>query len=265
MSDDARWAGSMPEIYDRCLGPTLFAPFAEHLAGIAAALAPTDVLELAAGTGIATAALAKAMPQAHLVATDLNPAMVEYGGARVGNARWQVADAQQLPQDDASFDLVMCQFGAMFFPDKPAAYAEAARVLRPGGTLLLGLWDAVAASEFAQAVVDGLVSVLPGTDANFVTRIPHGYHDDEQISADLQAGGLVDVQIDRVVLSGTAESAAKLAEGFCLGSPLRYELEAHGDPHALTQKIGAVMTTRLGSGPVQGRMGALTVQARRPL
>jgi threonine dehydrogenase-like Zn-dependent dehydrogenase len=64
----------MPEIYDRCLGPALFAPFAAHLATMAAELSPQRVLELAAGTGIATTELVRALPAADITATDLNPA-----------------------------------------------------------------------------------------------------------------------------------------------------------------------------------------------
>jgi len=126
----------MPEVYDRCLGPALFAPLAARVAAEAQALAPRRVLELAAGTGILTAELVRALPAAEITATDLSPAMVGWAADRVAGPRWLQADAQQLDLPDADFDLVVCQFGVMFFPDKMAAFAEAARVLAPGGTLL---------------------------------------------------------------------------------------------------------------------------------
>ena len=127
MADDATWLDTMPEIYDRCLGPVLFRPYAQHLARRAAASAPRDVLELAAGTGIVTRELLRQLPGAAVTATDLNPAMVSWGAAHAPGATWLAADAQHLDFADATFDLVVCQFGVMFFPDRPAC-------LRRGGT-----------------------------------------------------------------------------------------------------------------------------------
>lgn len=109
MSDDARWDETMPAVYDRILGPALFAPFAEHLAAVSAPLAPRRVLEIAAGTGVLTRALTDALPDSEIIATDLNPGMVSWGRERVPGARWQVSDAQTLDYADHSFDLVVCQ------------------------------------------------------------------------------------------------------------------------------------------------------------
>jgi ubiquinone/menaquinone biosynthesis C-methylase UbiE len=88
-------------------------------------------LELAAGTGVLTGELVATLPAAEVMATDVNPAMVSLGSQRVPAARWEPADAMRLPYPDAQFDLVMCQSGVMSFPDRPAAFAEARRVLRP--------------------------------------------------------------------------------------------------------------------------------------
>src|SRR4051812_2837162 len=112
----------MAEAYDTGPGPTFFAPFATAPAARAARFAPSRILEVAAGSGIATAALADALPDAEIVATDLSPVMVEVGAARVGAATWRVADGLHLPFDDAEFDLVACQFGVMFFPDRRAGF-----------------------------------------------------------------------------------------------------------------------------------------------
>jgi SAM-dependent methyltransferase len=112
MSSDVTWLESMPEVYDRELGPALFHPFAEHLASLTREMAPGRVLELAAGTGIATSALARALPDAHITATDLNPAMVSWATQREPRATWLEADAQEPQFSDGSFDLVVCQFGS---------------------------------------------------------------------------------------------------------------------------------------------------------
>jgi ubiquinone/menaquinone biosynthesis C-methylase UbiE len=133
----------MPVAYDRWLAPAVFQPSAVDLAQRAARLSPRRVLEIAAGTGVLTRELVASLPAAEITATDLNTAMVEFGSRQVPAAAWQVANALHLPFDDKQFDLVVCQFGVMFFPDKAAAFGEARRVLTaaagccltPGGTV----------------------------------------------------------------------------------------------------------------------------------
>ena len=138
---DSSWVADMPAAYDEHLGPVLFAPYAAHLAARVAALRPSAVLELAAGTGRLTAELVAALPSARVEATDLNEAMVAFGRSRVPGATWSRADATALPFPDGGFDVVACQFGVMFFPDRVAALREASRVLAPGGSLLVSAWD----------------------------------------------------------------------------------------------------------------------------
>ncbi|HEX7952510.1 MAG TPA: class I SAM-dependent methyltransferase, partial [Burkholderiales bacterium] len=151
-ASDKVFAGSIPKLYDSHLVPLIFAPYASDLAERLRSRRISRLLEIAAGTGVVTRALAAALPDsAAIVATDLNQAMLDQA-ARVGTKRaveWRQADAMQLPFEDASFDAVVCQFGVMFFPDKPKAFAEARRVLRPGGLFLFNVWDSIAENEFA--------------------------------------------------------------------------------------------------------------------
>src|SRR4051794_14775241 len=242
MSTDSAWLGSMPEVYDQKLAPVLFSPFAAELSRRAAEAAPRTILEVAAGTGVLTAAVASAVPDAELHATDLNPAMVGYAAARVPSARWQAADASDLPFPSDSFDLALCQFGVMFFPDKRAAFREFGRVLRPGGRLLFATWDLVETSPFPAALVQSLTAVLPERPPNFVVRIPHGYADTKRIQADVAAGGFETASIERVVLRGRAPSAASVAEGFALGTPLRFALQDRGPLDQLTARLAEEMT-----------------------
>src|SRR5262249_19981937 len=151
-----RWAGSMPDAYDRYLASSVFRPFAVELAARAAGLAPRRGLEIAAGTGGLTAELLTALPDAHVTATDLNEPMVRYGAGRARGADWQQADAGALPFDDEQFDLVACQFGVMFFPDKAGAFAEIRRVLTGGGRLLMSTWGPVSTHGFAVALMAGV-------------------------------------------------------------------------------------------------------------
>jgi len=151
-SADKAFAGSIPEVYDTILVPMVFASYAEDLARRVAARRPGRVLEIAAGTGVLTRALATALPEsAAIIATDLNQPMLDRASL-VGTCRtveWRQADAMALPFGDGSFDAVVCQFGAMFFPDKAHAFAQARRVLAPGGFLLFNVWDRIEENEFA--------------------------------------------------------------------------------------------------------------------
>jgi len=252
----------MPEIYDRCLGAAVFRPFAVDMARRAARLRPRRVLEIAAGTGVVTAELLAAAPAAQVTATDLNPAMVEVGRKRVPGAAWRPANASDLPFPDIAFDLVVCQFGVMFFPDRTAAYAEFARVLAPSGRILFNTWDTIDTHGFARVLLDGLERAFPGDVPPFLAGIPHGYTDLEVVAADLQRAGCEVDSAESVTLEGRADAVSDVATGFCTGTPLRGEIEARGDLAATTRSVCSEMIARLGEGPVSAPMTAHVVQAR---
>jgi ubiquinone/menaquinone biosynthesis C-methylase UbiE len=262
MSDHS-WLSTMPDAYDRCLGAAVFGPYAADLARRATALAPERVLELAAGTGVATAALVAALPNAAITATDLNPPMVAFAEARVPGPVWEVADAQQLPYPDASFELVVCQFGVMFLPDRVAAYRGIHRVLTAGGSFLFTSWDTLETHAAEAAVIDAMAELFPEDPPDFLRRVPHGYADQEQIRADVEDAGFDRVELERVALTGLAPSAAVLAEGYCLGTPLRFELAERGDPAEVVEPLTAALTARLGHGAVEVDMSAHVVVATR--
>src|SRR5258708_21168040 len=152
---DTVFAGSIPALYDRYLGPVLFTPYAKDLAKRLSGLTAGSVLETAAGTGRVTQELAQSLPaEVELTATDLNQAMVDFAQAKPGLKRvaWRQADATQLPFGDARFDAVVCQFGVMFFPDRVAGYREARRVLKAGGPFVFHVWDSLAHNPVSAAV-----------------------------------------------------------------------------------------------------------------
>ena len=225
---DTDFAGSIPAIYDRSMVPMLFEPYAADVAERAKQFAPRDILETAAGTAVVTQALHRAVPQANIVATDLNPAMLEVAAERLKSdkVRFQAADAQDLPFDDQSFDLIVCQFGVMFYPDKLDANREAFRVLRPGGRYLLVIWDSIDKNPVAKAVNDAVAAEFPVDPPAFFARIPHGYSDLEIVTADLMAAGFDDLEFETIAHRSRAPSAHDAASGMCQGSPLRSEIEA---------------------------------------
>ncbi len=263
VEEDRRWVGSMPQAYEQWLAPAMFRPFAIELAGRVAALAPERVLEVAAGTGVLTRELLSAV-KGEITATDLHEAMVGLGRDTAPGATWQQADALSLPFEDGAFDVVVGQFGVMFYPDKPAGFAEAGRVLRPDGKVLLATWGPAMEHDFAVALMATLERIFPGDAPQFLVSIPHGYYDPDVITADVEAGGLVCHGIHRVTLDGEASSAADLANGFCNGTPLRAEIQDRGDLESLTAAIVAEMESQLGTGPVTGRMTAYVIEAGLP-
>lgn len=269
MSQPAAFSNSVAEVYERSLVPLLFAPYAVDLARRLSGLAEGALLETAAGTGVVTRHLAAALPgPVHIVATDLSQPMLDTA-ARIGAARaveWRQADAQALPFDDASFEVVVCQFGAMFWPDKVKGFAEARRVLKPGGTFLFNVWDRVEDNELAH-VVDGAVSAVFGDDPpDFMRRVPHGYFDPAAIAGHLLQAGFADApSVETVAETSVAPSARAAAAAFCQGTPMRGEIERR-DPARLAACVDAAeraLARRFGPGPVRGRMQAHVLSVRR--
>lgn len=267
MSDsDKVFAGAVPEVYDRLLVPLIFEPYARDLADRVSRVTPKDVLEVACGTGVLTRAMAARLPAAtRIVATDLNSPMLEFAMRRQGNDErivWRQADAQSLPFHAGAFDVVACQFGAMFFPDKPQAYREARRVLRPGGRFLFSVWGAIADNEIADVATEALAAIFPDDPPRFLARTPHGHHDGDTLRRDLAAAGFTAVAIDAVECRSRAASARDAAVAYCQGTPLRGEIEARGgDLEDATNAAAEALARRFGIGPVNGRILAYVIAA----
>ena len=266
-TNDTAFAGSIPEFYDRFMVPLIFECYARDMARRVAALRPQRVLEAAAGTGAVTRAMSAALPDTEIVATDLNQAMIDHAAARQPSAhrvQWQQADALALPFADARFDAVVCQFGAMFFPDKIKGYDEARRVLKPGGTYLFSVWDRIADNEFADVVTETLARMFPDDPPRFLVRTPHGYHEPDRIRDELKAAGFRDIAIDGVDDTSDAASPRDPAVAYCHGTLLRNEIEARA-PGGLARATDAAtqaLAERFGTGAVSGRIRALMITAR---
>ena len=189
---DKVFAGSIPKLYDTYLVPLIFEPYAADLVNRLSSRSFSQVLEIAAGTGVVTRAMASALPESvSIVASDLNQAMLDQAAA-AGTKRpveWRQADAMKLPFENATFDAVVCQFGVMFFPEKAKAFSEVRRVLKPGGVFIFNVWDKIAENEFADTVTTALESLFPSDPPRFMARTPHGYHDQRAIERDLAEGG----------------------------------------------------------------------------
>ena len=265
LETDKVFAGSIPEKYDRYMVPLIFEPFALDVAQRAASLSPSAVLEIAAGTGVVTRALApKLSPSASYIVTDLNQPMLDYAALRQGSDRrikWRQADALALPFENAAFDLVCCQFGAMFFPDRTSGYREARRVLKPGGHFLFNVWDRIEENVFADDVTNALAKMFPNDPPRFLARTPHGYHDTALIRRELEAAGFSQVTIETRAEQSRASSPRVPAVAYCQGTPLRNEIEARGKLDAATDTAAAAIADKHGRGEVAAKIQAHVITA----
>jgi ubiquinone/menaquinone biosynthesis C-methylase UbiE len=257
---DQVFRGSIPALYDQYLGPMIFAPYADDLAARLADLRYGRVLEIAAGTGVVTRALVAALLRdVAIVATDLNQPMLDHAASQLSSERvtWQLADAQMLPFPDGLFDVVVCQFGVMFFQDKPRAFAEAARVLKPGGRFLLSVWDCIEENEFSDGVVRAVAGLYPQNPPMFLARTPHGNHDTAALEAQLRTAGFTATSVESLTRESKAPDALAVAIGYCQGTPMRNEIEAHGAEAlaAATQVAADAIAARYGSGQSSGASG----------
>ena len=237
---DRIFAHSTPALYDRYMGPLLFEPYAKLVAERCAVVQPDRILETAAGTGIVTRAVHRAAPGAQVVATDINPAMLEFAthALRSNYVSFQPADAQNLPFAEGSFDLVLCQFGVMFFPDKIHANQEARRVLRPNGHYLLVTFNRLELNPIPKAAEDAVSALFAHDPFDYMERGPFCYADPARIKHDLLAAGFTHVEIETIELSSRVNSR-DAAQGLVFGSPFRSEIERR-DPPALDRAAEAV-------------------------
>jgi len=265
---DSRFEGSIPDVYDEYLVPLIFESYAQDLADRVARIDPRSVLEVAAGSGVVTRAIGDVVDsEARFVVSDLSPAMIERARSMQADperVEWRQADCLDLPFGDDSFDLVVCQFGAMFFPDRVLAYSEIRRVLRMGGVFLFNMWDRIEENDFAFEVTAALSDLYSDNPPRFLPRTPHGHYRDDIYRQELSAAGFADIEVEAVDGISVASDSSIPAIAYCHGTPLRNEIEAldAGGLAAATAHASAAIAARFGIGEVEGRIRGFVITAR---
>jgi len=267
MSDNAAFVGSIPEEYDRGLGPLIFKDFAAEMARRVVSSGPLRVLETAAGTGIVTRQIRDRLAEnAHLTATDLNQPMLAVAQSKFQTGErvdLRPADAVALPFPDGAFDVLVCQFGVMFFPDKEFSFREACRVLAPGGRYLFSVWDAHRYNPFGRIAHEVTGSFFP-TDPPGFYAVPFSYHRIDPVKEALLDAGFADLRIAVLRLEKEIASAAAFAHAIVFGNPLLEQIRSRGgDPDRVVEALTAALQQEFGLDPGQMPLQAILFEAMR--
>lgn len=261
----AAFTGSIPQTYHNFLGPLIFDAYARDMASRLMVLAKPNarVLEIACGTGIVTQQLLAALPaKASLIASDLSEPMLALGRTKVTpdpRLTFQQADACALPFNDQSFDLIICQYGVMFFPDKVQAMKEARRVLAPGGTYIFNIWDSLEANPIAKVEHETISALFPKDPPQFLAKLPFGYSDRAEIERVARAGGFTNVKLETIQFPCSAPSAEVAARGFLEGTPVLPALQERGVTDIAPTRIAVAraLAEKFGDRPCRSTMSAI--------
>jgi ubiquinone/menaquinone biosynthesis C-methylase UbiE len=259
--------GSVPEFYERYLVPMHFEAHARIMVDRLGELRSGHLLEIAAGTGAVTRLLARELPDTvRITATDLNEPMLEMARLQPGTERvqWQQEDATSLSFPEGRFDVVLCQFGVMFFPDKVGAFRETFRVLKPGGCFIFSVWDRADRNPLVEVVQQALLSLF----LEEIVRsnlVPLSYHEPEVIRADLAAAGFIESELEAVIGHSQAPSARTEAIASVQGNFLRPKIEACGPEwlERATETVSNALTASFGEGSLTVPNRALLVKAHK--
>ena len=270
VDDNARFDGSIPAAYDRYLGPVIFGPYAQHLAALVATAAPARprVLELACGTGILTGELHRRLSTAErLTATDLNEPMLAHARAQFDSSapiEWRQADAAALPFSDNSFDLVVCQFGLMFVPDKAAAFREAHRVLAPDGLFAFNVWDSLARNPFGRIANDTIARFFTDNPPDFY-EVPFGFHEKAVLRNLLVEQRFRAATLEVLALEARSPTVEEFAIGLVTGNPIVNAIRERGTAPVgpIIASVAAALRGAFGDHPFRCPMQAIVVTGRR--
>jgi SAM-dependent methyltransferase len=263
----ASWSftGSIPDYYDRFLGPAWIGAYADILVASIPADPQGDVLETACGTGLVTTRLRKHVaPARRVIATDVSKPMLDYARAKypgLAGVEWREADLMRLPFPDAAFGAVVCGFGLMFAPDRESAVREARRVLRPGGVFAFTVWDRIEANATAWAGATVMESLFPG-DIEMQMRMPFEMHDPSDLRRLITSAGFREGKIERREVPIEGLSARDIATGQIRGTPRSNLIAQRGVAlDDAIDKVAAQLATVGGANPYRSVASAMLVEA----
>jgi ubiquinone/menaquinone biosynthesis C-methylase UbiE len=261
------FSGSVPANYDRYMGPLFFEPYALDLASRIKDGDIKKVLEIACGTGRVTKQLRRSLPSpVEITATDISSEMIEVAKTQFlpeENIEFRVADAQALPFSDSTFDLVVCQFGFMFVPDKQKAFGEAFRVLKQEAMLLFNTWDKIENNPLSNTLKNIVEEYFGNQNAAEFFKVPFSMFSKEDIRSLLNEAGFKKIDIELITKEGVALSASDAAKSLIFGTPAFKEI-SEADTSA-PEKIVAIAEKEIaelyGNKPSKSELNAWVVEA----
>jgi len=261
------FTGAIPGNYDQYLGPLLFEPNAVELVKRINVFAVKDALETACGTGRVTKHLTKIFAgKVNLIATDYSEEMIQIAKATLSDShiKFMQADMQSPPFSDNSFDLVICQFGVMFLPEKPKAFKEVFRVLKNGGMFLFNTWDSLENNE-ATAIVNEAVAAYFNNTAPSFFHLPHSMYDVEELQSLMKDAGFKNISVERILIDSTSPSAEHVAKGFVFGTPMYGELVKldPASPEIIANNATKMLIEKYGNGIIKTRISAFICKCNK--
>jgi ubiquinone/menaquinone biosynthesis C-methylase UbiE len=187
------YGGGPAANYERYFVPAIGAPLAHDLIELAELRPGEHVLDVACGTGVVTRLAAERVGDSAVAGVDVNPGMLEVARNAAPDAaiEWHEASAEALPLGDATFDVVLCQMGLQFFPDRQGALREMQRVLRPGGRVVLNV---PGPTPPLLAVLEQALRRHIGPEAGGFVATVFSLHDTEEVRLLLEGARFTDVQ-----------------------------------------------------------------------
>lgn len=265
-SSDTLDPNTMLSIRDRYFAPCSLSPFADDMARRLSRIRMGPLLEICADTGILTQAIASAMSAGlTIIATDPSADAIDHASIKPGMARiaWQLADPRALPFPDATFGIVTCHFGIATLTNRVQSIQEVRRVMKAGGRFVFNVPAHIRHNPVADCMQSAMNTLFPSDPPGFVAHTLHAYADNAAIDDDLTAAGFTDATYTTVELPCVAASARDIAVGYCLGTPLRSQIEARGPGEAeqVIRTAVAALEKRFGPGPIEAGMRAHIISA----
>jgi ubiquinone/menaquinone biosynthesis C-methylase UbiE len=246
MSEQEQWQldGSAPELYQRYLVAAITALWAADLVDQVAPRPGESVLDVACGTGVvARVAAERVGSTGRVAALDINPGMLVVARslpfATGASIDWYDGSALDLPFPDATFDIVFCQLGLQFFPDRPAALREIRRVLMPDGRLGLNVFGPIEHNPATHALANALDRRI-GPDASVAKRTEHALADTDALRALIAGAGFRDVVLRTAVKMMRFPSPTDYVRIQLAATPLATMI-AHYDTADRERLIGALI------------------------
>ena len=223
-------AARIAAAYDQRLVPWLFAHWADPLLEMAAVQPSNHVVDLACGTGLITRALVRRLDEdGHIYGVDLDPVMLARAAATVNRPQvtWHEADAGHLPLETSTIDVVVCNQGLQFFPDRDVVLAEVRRILRPGGRLALAVWGRLEANPWPAVMAEAVGEFL-GDDARAGTESVCALGDSDRVRTVLAGAGFVDIDIAEVEHTAHHRDVQDAIDGQLAAVPFAESIDALG-------------------------------------